>query len=158
MDLSGDVEELSGATVRLDFAPGVRAEELEREWQQAAAQSGRRAVPSLLPEELPERLRETLCRLAGVSGTSAHLDVAARRRLLAAVKDLRIRVQQSLGFDHAEVTRGGIPLGEIDPRSMASKVCPGLFLCGEVIDVDGPIGGFNFQAAFATGRLAGMHA
>ena len=67
-------------------------------------------------------------------------------------------VPQSLGFDHAEVTRGGIPLDEVDPRTMQSRQKPGLFVCGELLDVDGPIGGFNFQAAFATGRLAGLHA
>jgi predicted Rossmann fold flavoprotein len=158
MDLSGDVEESGGAAVRFDFAPAVSAAELERQWQQAASASGRSSVAALLPPELPERLRSTLCTLAGVRGTAAHLDVAARRRLSTAVKDLRVRVEHSLGFDHAEVTRGGIPLDEIDPRTMQSKLCPGLFLCGEVIDVDGPIGGFNFQAAFATGRLAGLHA
>lgn len=158
MDLSGDVEEGGGATVRFDFAPEIRADELEREWQQAAATGGRRSVATLLPAELPERLRGTLCALAGVDGTLAHLGVEARRRLLLAVKDQRLWVQRSLGFDHAEVTRGGIPLAEVDARTMQSKVCAGLFLCGEVIDVDGPIGGFNFQAAFATGRLAGLHA
>jgi predicted flavoprotein YhiN len=142
----------------LDFAPGVRADELERQWQQAAASAGRRSVSTLLPPELPERLRASLCALAGVAGTVAHLGVEARRRLVAAVKDQRLWVQRSLGFDHAEVTRGGIPLAEVDARTMQSKVCPGLYLCGEVIDVDGPIGGFNFQAAFATGRLAGLHA
>jgi 2-oxoglutarate dehydrogenase E2 component (dihydrolipoamide succinyltransferase) len=73
-------------------------------------------------------------------------------------KGLVVPVARSLGSDHAEVTRGGVALGEIDARTMQSKVRPGLFVCGELLDVDGPIGGFNFQAAFATGRLAGLHA
>src|SRR5262249_48751607 len=140
------------------FAPARSAAELERQWQQAAAAAGRSSVTALLPPELPERLRNTLCTLAGGRGTAAHLDVAARRPVLGAGQGPRVRGGGTLGFDHAEVTRGGIPLDEIDPRTMQSKSCPGLFLCGEVIDVDGPIGGFNFQAAFATGRLAGLHA
>lgn len=158
MDLSGDVEERHGATLRFDFAPGLRPEQLQEQWLAAAASAGRRGVASLLPPELPERLRATLCTLAGADGTAAQLPRPARQRLLQALKALTLPVARSLGFDHAEVTRGGIPLDEVDARTMASKCCPGLFLCGEVLDVDGPIGGFNFQAAFATGRLAGLSA
>jgi hypothetical protein len=62
------------------------------------------------------------------------------------------------GFAKAEVTAGGVSLAELDPRTMASRIAPGLFIAGEVLDVDGPIGGFNFQAAFATGRAAGIAA
>jgi hypothetical protein len=64
-------------------------------------------------------------------------------------------ISGTLGWDRAEVTVGGVPLEEVEPKTMASRVCPGLSLCGEILDVDGPIGGFNFQAAFATGWVAG---
>ena len=67
-------------------------------------------------------------------------------------------VPKSLGYGHAEVTRGGVDLDEVDARSMQSKLQSGLFICGELLDIDGPIGGFNFQAAFAMGRLAGLNA
>jgi predicted Rossmann fold flavoprotein len=157
MDLAGDVEELQGeAQVRFDFAPDVTADALEREWLATAAAHGSRRVESLLPSALPERLRAALATEADASGQLASLSRAARRRLLVAVKDLRVMVPQSLGFDHAEVTRGGVDLAEVDPRTMQSRKQPGLFVCGELLDVDGPIGGFNFQAAFATGRLAGL--
>ncbi len=159
MDLAGDVEELQGtAQVRFDFAPGIAPAALEAEWLAAAAAHGGRRVESLLPTALPERLRCALAACAGVGGSLANLTRPARRRLLAAVKDLRLPVPRSLGFDHAEVTRGGVDLGEVDPRTMQSRRQPGLFVCGELLDVDGPIGGFNFQAAFATGRLAGLSA
>jgi hypothetical protein len=62
------------------------------------------------------------------------------------------------GFDYAEVTAGGVPLTEIDLATMASRKCEGLYLCGEILDVDGRIGGYNFQWAWASGRLAGMAA
>jgi predicted flavoprotein YhiN len=78
-----------------------------------------------------------------------------RRRLLHVTKGHRLRVNGTQGWDRAEVTRGGICLDEVDPRTMESKKAPGLYIVGEVLDVDGPIGGFNFQAAFATGVLAG---
>ncbi len=159
MDLAGDVEQARGrGAVRFDFAPGVGAERLEAEWLTAARAHGTRRAESVLPAALPERLRAALCTVAGADTTLASLAREQRRRLLGAVKDLRVPVATSLGFDHAEVTRGGVALGEVDPKTMASRVCAGLFVCGELLDVDGPIGGFNFQAAFATGRLAGRHA
>lgn len=159
MDLAGDVEELRGAAqLKFDFLPDVPRDELERQWLAAAAAHGSRRVESLLPAHLPERVRATLGALAGVDGTLAGLSKAARRSLLDAVKDLRLPVRESLGYDHAEVTRGGVALDEVDARTMQSKRRPGLYVCGELLDVDGPIGGFNFQAAFATGRLAGLHA
>ncbi len=159
MDLAGDIEEAAGAgAVRFDFAPATSGEALEREWLEQVRQHGTRRVESVLPPGLPERLREALCDMAGSKTTLAGWSREARRRLLAVVKDLRVPVARSLGYDHAEVTRGGVPLDEVDPRTMQSKRMPGLFLCGELLDVDGPIGGFNFQAAFATGRLAGLNA
>ena len=64
----------------------------------------------------------------------------------------------TLGFEKAEVTAGGSRLDEVDSRTMRSKLAPGLYIAGEVLDLDGPIGGYNFQAAFSTGYLAGSHA
>jgi len=74
------------------------------------------------------------------------------------VKRLVQPVTGTLGFEKAEVTSGGVALDEVDSRSMASKRQPGLFVAGEVLDLDGPIGGYNFQAAFSTGWLAGTAA
>jgi predicted Rossmann fold flavoprotein len=159
MDLAGDVEELQGAAqLQFDFLPDVPRDELERQWLAFAVAHGNRRIDALLPQVLPERLRTTLASLAGVEGLLGSFPKEARRRLLAVVKDLRLPVRSSLGFHHAEVTRGGVALAEVDPRTMQSRLRPGLFVCGELLDVDGPIGGFNFQAAFATGRLAGLHA
>jgi predicted Rossmann fold flavoprotein len=159
MDLAGDIEEAAGrGGVRFDFAPDRSAEQLEAEWLAAVKLHGNRRVESVLPAHLPERLQKTLCELAGGSTTLANWSRAQRKSLLAVLKDLRLPVARSLGYDHAEVTRGGVALAEIDPRTMQSRRCPGLFVCGELLDVDGPIGGFNFQAAFATGRLAGLSA
>ncbi|MCB9878383.1 MAG: NAD(P)/FAD-dependent oxidoreductase [Planctomycetes bacterium] len=161
MDLAGDVEELAGrALVRLDFTPDRSADELDREWLEAARLHGQRRVESVLPRGLQQRVRDALLQRAGIAAetTLAGWTKEQRRALLRAVKDLRVAVPKSLGFGHAEVTRGGVVLDEIDARTMQSKTCPGLYIVGELLDVDGPIGGFNFQAAFATGRLAGLDA
>ena len=78
-----------------------------------------------------------------------------RQRLVHAIKHLAIPITGTLGFKKAEVTAGGVTLDEVDSRTMQSKLVPGLFLAGEVLDLDGPIGGYNFQAAWSTGWLAG---
>jgi len=78
-----------------------------------------------------------------------------RLRLVQAINRLSIRTTGTLGFEKAEVTAGGVSLSEIDSRTMQSKRVPGLFVAGELLDLDGPIGGYNLQAAFSTGYLAG---
>jgi hypothetical protein len=81
-----------------------------------------------------------------------------RRRLIRDLLELPLPVVRDRGFDYAEVTAGGVPLSEIDTATMESRICPGLYLCGEILDVDGRIGGYNFQWAWASGRLAGISA
>jgi predicted flavoprotein YhiN len=85
----------------------------------------------------------------------AHLARDARRALTHALVSLPLDVTGSRGYRVAEVTAGGVPLEEIDPATMASRRCPGLYLVGEILDVDGRIGGFNFQWAWASGAVAG---
>jgi predicted flavoprotein YhiN len=72
------------------------------------------------------------------------------------MKNFTIPLHGTRGYSKAEVTAGGVVLSEVHPQSMESKLVPGLFLAGEILNLDGPIGGFNFQAAFSTGHLAGM--
>jgi predicted Rossmann fold flavoprotein len=161
MDVSGYVEEVGGGcTLVVDLVPDEREEDLDRRLLEASRHEGRRLVHHGLPDALPERLRSALRARAGLpeNATLAALPKQARRELVGSCKRLSLPVDASLGFGAAEVTRGGVPLGEVDARTMESRVVPGFFLCGEILDVDGPIGGFNFQAAFATGRLAGLHA
>ena len=86
------------------------------------------------------------------------LSRAERGRLVACLKRLQLPVTGTLGFGKAEVTAGGVALEEVDSRNMQSKRVPDLFLAGEVLDLDGPIGGYNFQAAWSTGWLAGKMA
>ena len=128
MDLSGDVEEQrGGATLLFDFAPETTREQLEQQWLALGAAHGSRRVESVLPTHLPERVRATLIALAGVEATTTLANFAkpARRALLDCVKALRLPVRTSLGYDHAEVTRGGVALSEVDARTMQSKLQPG---------------------------------
>ncbi len=88
--------------------------------------------------------------------TGAHASRDVRRRIGRALVEWPLPVSGSRGYNFAEVTAGGVSLGEVDPATMESRVCPGLYLVGEMLDVDGRIGGFNFQwawsSAFAAGR------
>jgi len=106
---------------------------------------------------LPARLAETLCAIAGVdpSGSANQLTREQRRALASAVTNLTVPVTGDRGFAHAEVTAGGVPLSEVRLETMESRLCPGLHIIGEICDVDGRIGGYNFQWAWASGYVAG---
>jgi predicted Rossmann fold flavoprotein len=142
--------ELGPAELHVDFLPDVPEDELRN-----AIASAKR-VARVLP--LPARLADGLCESEGVRGDQAGAETrkAHRHALVQAVKRWSPRVQGTRGFDHAEVTAGGVALPEIDPATMESRILKGLFVAGEILDVDGPIGGFNFQSAFATGHAAGL--
>ncbi|MFO0908939.1 MAG: NAD(P)/FAD-dependent oxidoreductase [Isosphaeraceae bacterium] len=143
----------------LDLLPNVRPEQLDSQLQEAA-RSGRRAVSSLLPPAIPRRLAEAVVRTAGIPSdrTGPDLSREERRRLVATCKSLRLPIASTLGFAKAEVTSGGVALDEVDPRTLQSLRQPGLYFAGEVLDLDGLIGGYNFQAAWSTGWLAGQSA
>jgi predicted flavoprotein YhiN len=89
--------------------------------------------------------------------TLAELPRKARLSLIEDLKRLCIPLSGTRGYGKAEVTMGGVKTQEVNPQTMESRLAPGLFLAGEILDVDGPIGGFNFQAAFSTGNLAGLN-
>lgn len=143
-----------------DFLPAMSDDQLVAEIRQECASGGRRELTSIVSKWLPHRLAETLVLLAGLKSDqrAAELSKAGRASLVQAIKRQLIPVQGTLGFEKAEVTAGGVTRDEIDSRTMQSKRVPHLYFAGEVLDVDGPIGGYNFQAAFSTGWLAGQSA
>jgi predicted Rossmann fold flavoprotein len=161
LDLSREVtlpnSRPSDFCVSLDLLPDVSAAEFERSLAELAASDGRRQVLSVLREQFVRSVAELIGERAGIDSQTrlAELSRAARQRIVQLAKGLELPVTGTLGFAKAEVTAGGIALPEVDSRTMHSKVCPGLLLAGEVLDIDGPIGGYNFQAAFSTGWLAG---
>jgi len=109
---------------------------------------------------LNERTAAALLRHAGVDPATvgSQLTREGRQALVQALTALVLPIAQHRGWNYAEVTAGGVPLSEIDFRTMASRKVAGLYLAGEVLDCDGRIGGFNFQWAWASGYLAGRAA
>ncbi len=154
--VSGDEDPRSLELV-VDFLPEVAAEPLLQSLKEAARKPGRRPASAVLPEELPRRLRAQLLTMAGIAADkpAAELSGSELHHLALAIKGTRLPLSGTLGFKKAEVTAGGVALAEVDPQTMQSKRVPGLYFAGEVLDLDGPIGGYNFQAAFSTGMLAG---
>ena len=146
--------------LHVDFAPALSEDAVRSAL--LAAIAAEPAVPAsrALPGGLPERLAESLCAHVGVppSRRAGETTKAERHALVQVVKRCAIPVAGTRGYDFAEVTAGGVALDEVDPGTMEARRAPGLFLCGEILDLDGPIGGFNFQAAFSTAEVAGRHA
>ena len=106
---------------------------------------------------VPASVAASLIAQLDLDGTRqlAHLARDDRRRLVHALVAWPLAVAGTRGYNYAEVTAGGVALTEVDPSSMQSRVCAGLFLVGEILDVDGRIGGFNFQWAWSSARVAG---
>jgi predicted Rossmann fold flavoprotein len=146
----------STLALECDFLPAMRNDAFDEQLRIAFAENGKKQIESIVALWLPRRLAETIvdrCDLAG--GVAAEVSRQGRRRLAHAIKGMRIPISGTRGFKKAEVTSGGVSLDEVDSRTMQSKLVPDLFLAGEILDLDGPIGGYNFQAAFSTGWLAG---
>lgn len=141
----------------LDFTPDLRGDALEEELRAAGVAEGKRSVLNTLARYVPRRLAETFFVELKLPAELklAELGKAPRRQLVEAIKQSRVAIGGTLGFKKAEVTAGGVRLDEVDSQTMQSKLIPNLYFAGEILDLDGPIGGFNFQAAFSTGWLAG---
>jgi predicted flavoprotein YhiN len=105
---------------------------------------------------IPASVAAAVLRRLAIDGESilAQLSRENRRRLAHALVEWRLPVAGTRGYNYAEVTAGGLALTEIDPATMESRVCPGMYLTGEILDVDGRIGGFNFQWAWASAHVA----
>ncbi len=142
-----------GAHLVMNWIPGADAGMLDQRLQSL----GEKTVLREWRHDLPERVARLLCERAGVDPTTKghELSKANRKELVKQTTEMRVPVTGTRGWNQAEATAGGVPLHEVHLDTMASRRCTGLQLCGEILDVDGRIGGYNFQWAWATGYLAG---
>jgi hypothetical protein len=146
---------LEDPTTRLliHWLPGVSADQLDADLQAL----GNKSVARWLAQQLPERLAQALCHHVGLI-EGQPLTRPQRRALVEAITQMPLPITGNRGYTYAEVTAGGIPLSQIRLETMESRVCAGLHLCGEICDVDGRIGGYNFQWAWSSGYVAGISA
>ena len=143
--------------LEMDLLPNVPEPAFDEFVRIETAASGKKQLAVVLSEKLPRRICDQLMVLSGfpLDRKAAALSKVERQTLVANAKRLRVPLRGTLGFEKAEVTAGGVCLDEVDSRTLQSKRQPGLFLAGEVLDLDGWIGGYNFQSAWSTGWLAG---
>lgn len=155
-----DALEQGPVCLLVDLKPALTKEQLRKRLQTDLNAFGKRKISTILKDYLPAKMIDPLIALAGMNAASpAHqVDAAAREKMIDLLKALSFNVQAPLPLAKAIVTAGGVALTEIDPRTMASRKTPGLYFCGEVMDIDADTGGYNLQAAFSTGYVAGESA
>ncbi len=161
MDVSGvmtGAASFDNIRLSLDLVPSWSDIEIRTALSDRSQRGGRQRISSVLAKWLPNRLAIALAEQSGHDHTIAELPRTVLHELVQRIKRLPLNVTGTRGFAKAEVTAGGVLLKEVNPKTMESRIASGLFIAGEVLDVDGPIGGYNFQAAFSTGRAAGIAA
>jgi hypothetical protein len=147
-------------SVVIDLKPAVTVPELRQRLQRDFEQHGKRTLRRLLGEVLPAKMIEPYLALTGLPGELLGHQIIGPQRdaLVACLKALRFNVRGPLPLKTAIVTAGGVSLKEVDPRTLGSRIVEGLYLAGEVLDLDADTGGYNLQAAFSTGHIAGESA
>ena len=158
-EISRDVCAAPGKwTAKLDFLPHTAPAVLEAELQRRRGTN--LPMEELLTGILHNRLGRVLTKAAGIKGKQYVNQISNQelKDVIAAVKELQIDLTEPLGMDSAQVTAGGVLTDGFDPATMQSNLVPGLYACGEVLDIDGDCGGYNLQWAWSSGRCAGLHA
>ncbi len=164
LDISGSVATalLASASVaiEIDLVPDRTKQDLQDDITWWKTNRGAKLTPAMLADLLPSALVRNVIGLANITLDTqiARITREQTHRLIELLKHLPLTISGTEGYAKAMATRGGICLEEVNPKTMASKLVRGLFFAGEVLDVDGPCGGFNLQWAFASGRLAGLSA
>jgi predicted Rossmann fold flavoprotein len=157
LDASRDIQ--PGDVVRLSFAGNMSREEFAADLTQRAEENRIWQLATLLAAyPIPERLNRKLLELSGipVDLTCAHFSAAQRSKLVRNCTEFPLTVSAPGDFSVAMVTRGGVALEHVNPKTMESRIVPDLYFAGEVLDIDGDTGGYNIQAAFSTGYLAAV--
>lgn len=151
---------VSEVTMSINLFPDRSPGDLDGFLRRMAAAEPKKALKNVLKGTIPERMLPLLFERAGLSGdtTYEHLPKEPWLEFVEAALNFKVQVTGTRPFEEAFVTGGGVHLKEINPRTMGSKLMPGLFFCGEVLDIHGYTGGYNITAAFATGYTAGHHA
>ncbi|MBQ7304725.1 MAG: aminoacetone oxidase family FAD-binding enzyme, partial [Clostridia bacterium] len=153
-------DDLSEASVTISLKPGLTAQQLDARLQRDFEEQSRKQLRNVMPGLLPGRLAEIFPGLCGIDSAKQCCQITRQERetLCTMMQALPITLARLTPLDEAIVTRGGVTVKEINPATMESKLLPGLYFAGEVMDVDAHTGGYNLQIAWSTGALAGQSA
>lgn len=146
--------------LKIDFKPALDYPTLDRRVLSDLQENKTRVFKNILKELLPQKMIPAVIRLSGIKENkkAAEINKEERKVLLKLLKEFKLTVTSLEGYDNAIVTTGGVVLNEVDPKTMRSKIIDNLYFAGEVLDLDGPTGGYNLQVAWSTGYVAGMAA
>lgn len=155
--ITGNPEDYS---IAIDLKPALSAEQLDARILRDFGELRGKAFSDSLRKLLPSELCEPMSGLSEIplDKKISEITKTERKRLVDLLKNLTVKIKEFRPIDEAIITRGGVCVKEISPKTMESKLCASLYFAGEIVDVDGYTGGFNLQIAFATGRLAGISA
>ncbi len=162
--LSGKVIGLLGPGkniyVEIDLKPGLTIQQIDGRLLREFKSNSKKIIQNMLKELLPLRLIKVFMEATGINPLTkcSQITQTQRQKIISLLKGFRMDISGSRPIQEAMVTRGGVSLKDINPRTMESRLIKGLYFCGEMIDVDADTGGFNLQAAFSTGYLAGESA
>jgi predicted flavoprotein YhiN len=147
-------------SISIDLQPDLSEKQLRQLLRQDFELHGKRSYRRILSGLLPHKMVEPFIEMTGIPSDKPVNQISAkeRRRIISLLKSLRFNIKSPLPLASAMVTAGGVSLKEIDPHTMASRLVGGLYFCGEVLDLDADTGGYNLQAAFTTGYVAGEEA
>lgn len=146
--------------ISINLKPALTREVLDKRVQRDFSEAQNKQLVNVLKGLLPTKLIPVICQLAKIEGTKAIHDITKeeRLRLVDTMQDMRLSVHRPRPIAEAIVTAGGISVKEVDPKTMQSKLVQGLYMAGEVLDIDAFTGGYNLQAAFSTAYVAATHA
>lgn len=154
---SSHLENTDNVTIHIDLKPALSEEQLDDRVLRDFSKYSSRELSNALTDLYPKRLIPVIIKLSGIRADTKVSQISKEMRLniVRVTKDFKLKVNGFRPYDEAIITSGGVNTKEINPSTMESKLCKGLYFCGEVIDVDAYTGGFNLQIAFSTGKLAG---
>lgn len=157
LSASACIDQIEGASFSLDLKPGLAPDALDARLLRDFEKNSRKYFENSLDELLPAKLIPVVVELSGIPAQKPVNQISRKEResLCALLKDLRFTGRAFRPIEEAIVTRGGVCVKEINPSTMESRLLPGLYFAGEILDVDGYTGGFNLQIACSTGYLAG---
>ncbi len=164
LSLSGKIvdwlAEKNPVFVEIDLKPALSTEQLNARLLRELKLNAKKNIKNALKSLMPLKLVDIFIEIAKIDPhkQASHLTQEERKIIISLLKALRLNIVRSLPLEEAMITRGGVSLKEINPRTMESRLIKGLYFAGEIIDIDADTGGFNLQAAFSTGYLAGESA
>lgn len=157
LSASSNIDDPKGCVLSIDLKPALDSDKLTERLKRDVAENINKNIANIMPKLVPSSMCRIILAKANVDGDTKCNQLTAQMRsdICNTLKNFEVKLSSFRPIDEAIITRGGVDVSQIDPKTMQSKLCSGLYFVGEVLDVDGYTGGFNLQIAFSTGYAAG---